>query len=400
MAKINTIIQGDVIEVLKTLESESVQCVITSPPYWGLRDYFGCDCGTKRYFDSQGDGTGGAMNYRKGSPLLDCVKCNGTGRLQNAEIQIGLEKTPEEYVSKMVSVFAEVRRVLRKDGVMFLNLGDSYAGSCGNGYKQTKDAENRTNAGGNDESLRKITGRSDGALKPKDLCGIPWRVAFALQANGWWLRQDIIWAKPNPMPESVTDRCTKSHEYIFLLTKSASYYYDAEAISEPAMPEHFSRYKYSFNDGAKESSGGGRPDGASNTAGMKKLRPHGIVRNRELGYDSKENAMRGKNNLNLEGKAESDLDSPEAIRNKRSVWTITTKPFSDAHFAVFPEEIPLNCIKAGSKEGDLILDPFSGAGTTCMVAKKLNRRYIGIELNEKYCQMARDRIETECGTLF
>lgn len=320
----NKIICGDVLKVLKTLQADSVQCVVTSPPYFGLRDY-------------------------------------------GVDGQIGLEKTSEEYVSKMVSVFAEVRRVLREDGTLWLNLGDSYAGSCGNGYKQTIDAENRTNAGGNDESLRKITGRDDGALKPKDLCGIPWRVALALQADGWWLRQDIIWHKPNPMPESVTDRCTKSHEYIFLLTKSAKYFYDAEAIKEEAAYNGRNDEMMKGSDKYKE---GYVPNQT----------PQTIAASGHARWQKNDDGLR--------------------VRNKRSVWTIATNSYPDAHFATFLEEIPLNCIKAGSKEGDAILDPFSGTGTTCMVAKKLNRNYIGIELNHEYVAMAEKRIETECGTLF
>jgi DNA modification methylase len=293
------IYQGDCLDILPTLEPKSVQCCVTSPPYYGLRDY-GCDG------------------------------------------QIGLESTPEAYVEKLVAVFREVRRVLKDDGTLWLNLGDSYNGSGGAGGDY--------NDGGLKEGQPKYPGRNIHALKPKDLIGIPWRVAFALQADGWYLRQDIIWAKPNPMPESVTDRCTKSHEYIFLLTKSARYYYDNEAVQELSV---------------SESGTAGSWDG-----------------NRDFGLPNGHTRF-AKPNLggSIDGK-----------RNKRSVWNVTTKPYKEAHFATFPEEIPRTCILAGSKKGDTILDPFSGAGTTGVVAEKLNRKYIGIELNPQYTKMAEDRI--------
>jgi DNA modification methylase len=293
------IYQGDCLDILPTLEPKSIQCCVTSPPYYGLRDY-GCDG------------------------------------------QIGLESTPEAYVEKLVAVFREVRRVLKDDGTLWLNLGDSYNGSGGAGGDY--------NDGGLKEGQPKYPGRNIHALKPKDLIGIPWRVAFALQADGWYLRQDIIWAKPNPMPESVTDRCTKSHEYIFLLTKSARYYYDNEAVQELSV---------------SESGTAGSWDG-----------------NRDFGLPNGHTRF-AKPNLggSIDGK-----------RNKRSVWNVTTKPYKEAHFATFPEEIPRTCILAGSKKGDTILDPFSGAGTTGVVAEKLNRKYIGIELNPQYTKMAEDRI--------
>lgn len=350
----NKIICGDVIQLLQTLDSESVQCVVTSPPYWGLRDY--------------------------GMPG-----------------QIGLEEAPEEFVAKMVEVFQEVKRVLRNDGTLWLNLGDSYVGGGRGGADHAGDKQ-RTNVGTLNISP---TGRVEG-LKPKDLCGIPWRVALALQADGWYLRSDIIWHKPNPMPESVTDRPTKSHEYLFLLSKSQSYFYDAEAIKEDAVTDED--------------------------------RPNGVERDRVYGYNSKQKQIKrpGKNsrenqnrdpNHSEERKVRSPAGwktgpgshgsihadgreketswatiSPEK-RNKRTVWTIATSPYRDAHFATFPEALVIPCILAGSPEGGVIMDPFSGAGTTCMVAKKLGRRYIGIELNSKYVDMSERRIETECGTL-
>jgi len=250
--------------------------------------------------------------------------------------EIGLEGTPDEYVEKLVAVFREVKRVLRDDGTLWLNLGDSYAGS-GKGI-----GSDHGKAVFTDGEIAKTDWRKT-CLKPKDLVGIPWRVAFALQSEGWYLRQDIIWAKPNPMPESVKDRCTKSHEYIFLLTKSASYYYDNEAVKEEA-------------------------------SGLRGGVPLKIQHSRH-GDAGLSNGWEG-----------------SVTRNRRSVWTITTKPFKEAHFATFPPEIPEICIKAGSRVGDTILDPFMGSGTTGLVAEKLQRNFVGIELNPEYLKMAKDRI--------
>lgn len=301
---INQIICGDCVEVLKTFPDECIDCCVTSPPYWGLRDY----------------GVSG---------------------------QLGLEKTPEEYVGKMVEVFREVNRVLKKEGTLWLNLGDTYSATRwtnkpGTGFQGEGSASN-------------VRIEKDTKLPDKNLVGIPWRVAFALQSDGWYLRQDIIWHKPNPMPESVTDRCTKSHEYIFLLAKSQKYYFDNEAIKE------MGNYSECFY--------------------RKKLRA-------SANYKLKEPY---KNNFPV---------PKDEFRNKRSVWTVTTKPFRGAHFATFPEDLIIPMIKAGCPVGGEVLDPFSGAGTTALVAKKLQRNYIGIDLNSKYCQMAEDRIEQECGSLF
>jgi DNA modification methylase len=277
-----------------------------------------------------------------------CRKC-GAVRTDN---QIGLESTPEAYVDKLVAVFREVRRVLRNDGVLWLNLGDSYAASGksrGNSGSGPSSVKQKTSPGSYFHS--ELNGKCPDGLKPKDLIGIPWRVAFALQADGWWLRQDIIWSKPNPMPESVTDRCTKAHEYIFLLTKSARYYYDQEAVKEPCQ------WSESWS--------------ASNT--------HTAVA---------QGGKHGKTSIFNQRWADKN-----GGRNRRSVWTITTKPFFGAHFAVFPPEIPEICIKAGSKPGDTILDPFSGAGTTGNVAERLGRKYIGIELNPAYSEIGEKRID-------
>jgi len=301
---IDTIIQGDALTRLKELPSESVDCCITSPPYFGLRDY-------------------------------------------GVEGQIGLEESPEAYVSKLVEVFREVRRVLKDDGIMFLNLGDSYAGSGKGGQSEEKRSENWQPQYGN-------KGKRYG-LKPKDLIGIPWMVAFALRADGWYLRSDIIWHKPNCMPESCKDRPTKSHEYMFLLSKGKKYYYDAEAISEDAINTKM---------------------------------PGKNMRDTRETYGPQNGGNSGLRDLKQRYKSG---DWPTK-RNKRTVWTVATKPYSEAHFATFPPALIEPCILAGCPEGGICLDPFFGAGTTGLVAKKLGRHFIGIELNEAYIGMAQKRI--------
>lgn len=313
------------------MADESIQCCITSPPYWGLRDY-------------------------------------------GVDQQLGLEKTPEEYVSKMVEIFREVKRVLRKDGTLWLNLGDSYNGSGGAGGDYS--------SGGLKEGQPKYQGRKIQQLKPKDLVGIPWRVAFALQSDGWYLRQDIIWHKPNPMPESVTDRCTKAHEYIFLMSKNSKYYYDNEAIKEPITDSTAIRLLQDIENQKGSDRVPGKTNGPMKAVGRKK-------------FDSSM-AGGGTSYVGHSGykKANSDfMINPK--RNKRSVWTVTTKPFKEAHFATFPPALILPCILAGTAEGQTILDPFMGAGTVASVCEKYNRKWQGIELNEEYCQMIQKRIENE-----
>ena len=385
------ILTGDAIEQLRNLPDGCVHCVVTSPPYLGLRDY-------------------------------------------GVDGQIGLEQTPAEYVDRLVAVFREVRRVLRDDGTVWLNLGDSYASIGRTGRKESP------GVGAKQEIRRverdviwhagdgsKFQWTLPGGIKPKDLVGIPWRVAFALQDDGWWLRSDIIWAKPNPMPESVTDRPTKAHEYIFLLTKAARYFFDADAVREKSVDPEGSakRYEAPFFVGKKHESGGYSANGAKHTAGMKLF---------------------------------------DAGRNIRTVWDIATQPYSGAHFATMPTEIPRRCIKAGTSErgccpacgapwrrvvekgnviehpsrlnrandaaqfnvdaneygpggslgrmrqstttgwqptcdcdaGDpipcTVLDPFLGSGTTALAAMKEGRQYAGYDVSEAYCQMARERI--------
>lgn len=300
-----TIYVGDNRKVLSRLESGSVQTCITSPPYWGLRDY-------------------------------------------DQDEQIGLELSPDDYVAELVSVFSEVKRVLADDGTLWLNLGDSY-----NGASNNRTGQNGYNDGRTNREKRFSVGGVKG-LKPKDLVGIPWRVAFALQSDGWYLRSDIIWHKPNPMPESVTDRPTKSHEYIFLLSKQPKYFYDHEAIKEPAIWANDSR------------NGGGR-----------------------FTYDGK----RAEN----DGFVQQSFVTVNDTRNKRDVWTVATKPFSGAHFAVYPPELIIPCVLAGSREGDTVLDPFSGSGTTGEVTLKHERNYVGIELNPEYAEISRQRISGAIG---
>lgn len=291
------------------IEPKSVHTVVTSPPYFGLRDY-------------------------------------------GHDGQIGLEPTPDEFVAALVEVFREVRRVLRDDGTVWLNLGDSY--NAHPGQRKTTDAagpKQRTNQGSPGAPSRFVPD-----LKPKDLIGIPWRVAFALQADGWYLRQDIIWHKPNPMPESVRDRCTKAHEYIFMLSKSPRYYFDYEAIKEPAVSL---KAQWTDNPANDKQRGHSRRHAGFNGRYAERIRESG----------------------------------PPETRNKRSVWTVTTKPFKGAHFATFPPDLIEPCVLAGCPEGGTVLDPFGGAGTTGPVAKRTGRNSVLCELNEEYAQMARARID-------
>jgi DNA modification methylase len=303
---------GDWLAIAREIPDESAHCCVTSPPYWGLRDY----------------------------------KVPG---------QFGVERTLEEYVEKMVRVFREVRRVLRSDGTLWLSLGDSYNAGRNGGHPGGTNGISRTDIG------PRQSGVNEPGLKPKDLCGIPWRVAFALQADGWYLRSDIIWAKPNPMPESVTDRPTKAHEYLFLLAKSERYYYDAEAIrevaeTEPHAPGWVSRC-------------------AENSSELGSYRP------------------------SADGGSCSQYAEPGRVwasggrRNRRSVWTVPTAPYSEAHFATFPPDLIKPCVLAGCPVGGTVLDPFLGSGTTAMVANQLGRRCVGVELNPRYLELTRQRTQ-------
>ena len=290
------ILTGDTLALLPTLESDSVQTCVTSPPYFGLRDY-------------------------------------------GHDGQIGLEQTPDAYVAKLVDVFREVRRVLRDDGTLWLNLGDSYTGSASTGGTGKE-----TDYTGKRSPPNK---RAEG-LKPKDLIGIPWRVAFALQADGWYLRQDVIWHKPNPMPESVRDRCTKAHEYMFLLSKSERYFFNSEAMKEKAA-------------GVR----GGAPKKIHSESAQGK---HGATSALNKSWDGAE------------------------TRNRRSVWTVASSRYGGAHFATFPPTLIEPCILAGAPFNGLVLDPFTGSGTTAAVALQHGRRFIGCELNPDYIKLAEARI--------
>lgn len=361
-AKTIKLYQGDVREVLKRLPDESVHCVVTSPPYWGLRDYGtgewvggkpGCTHVQGRPGAGRADGNVDERMQRNrdgaGAFSMTC-KCGAV----RVDKQIGLEPSYKEFVAEMVGVFREVRRVLRPDGTLWLNIGDSYAndGKWGGaaGGEHTDYLHGQASRIGRE---KRRTG-----LKPKDLCGVPWRVAFALQDDGWWLRQDIIWSKPNPMPESVTDRCTKAHEYLFLMTKSARYFYDAAAIQD------FSVRSGSIPGGSKKHS--------ADTV----------------------NDMRIRQGLELHSKRKVN-----EMRNKRSVWEVATAPFSEAHFATFPPKLIEPCIKAGCPKGGVVLDPFIGSGTTAKVARSLGRQCIGIDLSAEYLEMARQRLDLSKGSI-
>ena len=308
------ILTGDALEQLRKLPPESVHTCVTSPPYYNLRDY-------------------------------------------GAAGQIGNEASVEEYLQTLVSVFREVRRVLRPDGTMWVNMGDSYAGSgkgrMADGTHYDKKPSKSGNYGGTRNGHLKKTVAA--GCKPKDLIGVPWQLAFALRADGWYLRQDIIWSKTNCMPESVRDRCTKSHEYIFLLSKSERYYFDAAAISEPVT---------STKGNARTFRGGGAYTGG---------RAHD-------------------NSAQVERESHGNRENQTGRRNKRDVWTVSTNGFRGANFAVFPEKLIEPCILAGSPLGGTVLDPFAGSGTTGVVAKRLRRDFIGCEINPDYAQMAADRI--------
>lgn len=307
--KLNTILPGDCLAGLKQLPDHFVQCCVTSPPYWSLRDY----------------GIAG---------------------------QLGAEDTPEEYVNNLIEILTEVRRVLKPDGTLWLNLGDAYWGSgkAGNNpIYQTKHTDFGKLVKDRSRFGKPATGWHP-ELKNKDMIGLPWMVAFALRRQGWYLRQDIIWHKPNPLPESVTDRCVKAHEYLFLLSSSKKYYFDHKAIQTPAKGK---------------------------TEHDRISRPAKKVFSSPLIHGFREE--RG----------------PYRVANRRSVWSITTKAFKGAHSAVFPPELPELCIRAGSREGDIILDPFMGSGTTAMIAARLGRRFIGYELNPEYIQIAQERLMKE-----
>ena len=327
------ILAGDARDILPTLRAESFRTCVTSPPYFGLRDY-------------------------------------------GVDGQMGLESTPDEYVAELVAIFREVKRVLRDDGTLWLNLGDSYAANRSYQVTPTKWASLEF---GESNATRVPAG-----LKPKDLLGIPWRVAFALQADGWYLRQDIIWAKPNPMPESVTDRCTKAHEYLFLLSKSAWYYCNMEAILEPVADTTTARLNTNLE--GQHGSDRGYGKGTNMKAVGRKVPRFGGEKYGDS--DDPMHATKSGNEYEFTG-----------WRNKRDVWTIGSKPFKGAHFAVMPEALVEPCVLAGSREGDLVLDPFAGSGTVGVVALRHQRNFVGVELNPEYATMAQHRIADDAPLL-
>lgn len=348
------IYKGDSLEVMKGMESNSVNCCVTSPPYWGLRDY-------------------------------------------NVKGQMGLEKTPEEFVEKMVTVFGEVKRLLRSDGTLWLNIGDSYAGKPGGGQGVRGQRASRTFA------AKTNFAKAAANLKPKDLVGIPWMLAFALRADGWYLRQEIIWSKKNTMPESVNDRCTKSHESIFLLTKSPKYYFDFEAIMEDVSLGTHARLSQDVQNqiGSTRANGGAKSNGNMKAVGRK------LPGNITSKYEPDDEFHRTKSSLlkysrklaeiNSGTKNNASFDRAMAImpqkRNKRSVWEVASFPFKEAHFATFPPKLIEPCILAGCPKDGAVLDPFFGAGTTGLVADRLQRNCIGIELNPEYIDIAERRIK-------
>jgi len=411
------ILEGNSLETLKGLPACSVQCVVTSPPYYGLRDYGTAkweggekDCShiddekvaerkrQKKSMIAVGESLDGSTRTRVHDESIgndwqyrgDCKKC-GAKRI---DTQIGLEPSPEAYVEALVNVFREVWRVLKDDGVLWLNLGDSYWGGKGQSSQAWSTEHQDRNT--LQKSQHQITGKgetrpTDGkhpVIKPKDLIGIPWMVAFALRADGWYLRQDIIWSKPNPMPESVTDRCTKSHEYIFLMSKSRQYYYDHEAIKEPAALSSAERWAQNV----EQQEGSARVPGKTNG----KMKAVGGPKRKEF------NSTQGGGGTGLQGHSGNRLADGTLItdRNKRSVWTVTTKPYKEAHFATFPPDLIEPCILAGSKEGDTVLDPFNGSGTTGAVALKHHRHYVGCELNPKYIKLTNRRLSQVQPVLF
>ena len=337
--EIDKIYNGDCLEVLKTFEDNSIDCCVTSPPYYALRDY-------------------------------------------GVDGQIGLEETPEKYIERLTEVFMEVYRVLKPNGTLWLNIGDSYWGGGWRGSElnehsgEIQKGSKGTHCG---VSMPSCKGNM-GGYKPKDLIGIPWMLAFSLRNNGWFLRQDIIWEKPNQMPESVKDRCTKSHEYIFLFSKSQKYYFDYESIQETAVTQgdvgsiKFGGTKYGDND-----------DSHFQTYSGKEWKP----KTKNCQYDGQvPNSMHIRREMGLP-------DKVYTVRNKRDVWSINVKPCKEAHFATYPQELVSPCILAGCPEGGVVLDPFMGSGTTGIVANKLGRHYVGIELNPEYVEMAERRIGLE-----
>lgn len=368
---------GDVRDVLRRMIADGVKVdtIVTSPPYWGLRDY--------------------------GHPG-----------------QLGLEPTIHEFIANMVEVFDLCRQVLADDGTAWVNMGDSYAGSRCGGNSDTITGPGRDESVKARQAMTASRRRDDApiprsdvrvpGLKPKDLVGQPWRLAFALQDAGWWLRQDIIWAKPNPMPESVTDRCTKNHEYVFLLAKSERYYFDHDAIKTPASPDTHARYARGRSDSHKYADGGPggqtiarsfehmlapRPAGWADNDGAHSTVRHNTPKSNGVGFGHGTDAeKRGRGRVKNNASFDTAMAAVPEMAAKRSVWTIPTEPYKGAHFATFPTKLVEPCIMAGTRPGGVVLDPFFGSGTTGQVAQALGRRFIGIELNPDYKALQDERL--------
>jgi DNA modification methylase len=342
MPPTHQILVGDCLELLRAMPDQSVHTCVTSPPYFGLRDY----------------GMAG---------------------------QIGLEETPAEFIARLVEVFREVRRVLRDDGTAWVNMGDNYARTGGTDRKVPTHAK----VGSTLNTLEQMSDRTAKAptgLKEKDLMGMPWRLAFALQDDGWYLRQDIIWAKPNPMPESTRDRCTKAHEYIFLLSKSRRYFYDADAIREPAAPASIARWE---QEGWDAQTGSDRVPGKANGS----MKAVGGLRSKRNSFARDPKPGTGDHGQKAQHRPDREDVEYAHSRNKRSVWTVATAKYSGAHFATFPPELIRPCIQAGAPRGGIVLDPFGGAGTTGVVAMQEGRQSILCELNPQYAAMASARVD-------
>lgn len=393
----NVILQGHALDRLRELPDGIVQTCVTSPPYWGLRNYGtepviwdtveNCEHLWEENIKRSTSGSNKEPGLAGGRATQDQVATRQDQYLDFCTVcgawrgSYGLEPTPELYVKHTVQIFHEIKRTLSKDGTLWINLGDSYWGGKGsNGNTKAREtAEERgytQSKGTVQDSFRPADGRHD-SIKPKDLVGIPWMVAFALRADGWYLRSDIIWSKPNPMPESVTDRPTKAHEYIFLLSKSQKYYYDADAIKEQGTLSSLARLSQDVESQIGSNRVPGKTNGNMKAVGkIDKQRGHG---RRHTGFNDRWDLMNKEEQCSL-------------MRNKRSVWTVATQPYKQAHFATFPMDLITPCILAGSPEGGLVLDPFSGSGTTAAVAKMHNRDYLGFELNPEYIKLADKRL--------
>jgi len=360
--QVNIIHNEECLSGLKKLPDNSIDCCVTSPPYYGLRDYGTSD-------------------------------------------QIGLEPTPDLYIEKLTDVFMEVRRVLKPSGTLWLNIGDSYAAPAKNRTKEQ--AKRKSTLNGSTESqvaCRNHINKRTGDLKHKDLIGIPWMLAFALRSSGYYLRQEIIWHKPNPMPESVTDRCTKSHESIFLLSKSAKYFYDHVAIMQDVAISTVDRLSQDLDNQKGSARVPGKANGNMKASWNGSTFTQGKTGEMMITRGGRKSGNKYRKNDTARGCPENSSSNVcgsvpwEGLKaNKRSVWTVSTKPFKEAHFATFPEDLIVDCIKAGCPDGGIVLDPFIGAGTTAIVAAQLNRKFIGFEINKQYTDIARKRLKLKLG---